>query len=61
MFANVSDDKKTAGSIHMALGDTVSPGGRSPGKTHIDGIMGYPGLWIVDKQMNDCGQLLITY
>jgi len=58
---NVSEDKKRLGSIHMALGDNVSLGGHSPSATHIDGIMGYPSLWIDNKQIIDCGKLLIKY
>lgn len=58
---NVSEDKKRLGSIHMALGDNVSLGGHSPSATHIDGIMGYPSLWIDNKQIIDRGKLLIKY
>lgn len=58
---NVSEDKKRLGSIHIALGDNVSLGGHSPSKTHIDGIMGYPSLWIDGKQIIDHGKLLIEY
>jgi len=56
---NVSEDKKRLGSIHIALGDNVSLGGHSPSKTHIDGIMGHPSLWVDDRQLIDRGKLLI--
>lgn len=58
---NVSEDKKRLGSIHFALGDNVSLGGHSPSTTHIDGIMGYPNLWIDGNQIIDHGKLMIEF
>lgn len=58
---NVSEDKKRLGSIHIALGDNVTLGGRSPSATHIDGVMGFPSLWVDKKQIIDRGKLLIAY
>ena len=58
---NVSEDKKRLGSIHIAIGDNLTLGGNTHSKTHIDGVMGYPSLWIDGKQIIDRGKLLICY
>jgi leucyl aminopeptidase (aminopeptidase T) len=56
---NVSEDKKRLGSIHIALGDNITLGGCTRSATHIDGVMGFPSLWIDKKQIIDKGKLLI--
>lgn len=58
---NVSEDKKRLGTIHIALGDNVTLGGHTPSATHIDGVMGFPSLWVDKKQIIDHGKLLIKY
>ncbi len=58
---NVSEDKKRLGSIHIALGDNLTLGGHTPSATHIDGVLGYPSLWVDKKQIIDHGKLLIKY
>ncbi len=58
---NVSEDKKRLGSIHIALGDNLTLGGHSPSSTHIDGIMGYPSLWIDNEQLIDNGKILFSF
>jgi leucyl aminopeptidase (aminopeptidase T) len=55
---NVSEDKKRLGSIHVALGDNLTLGGHSPSATHIDGVMGFPSLWVDNTQIIDHGTLL---
>jgi len=59
--SNVSEDKKRLGSIHIALGDNLTLGGHTPSATHIDGVMGFPSLWVDKKQIIDHGKLLISY
>jgi leucyl aminopeptidase (aminopeptidase T) len=56
--SNVSEDKKRLGSIHIALGDNLTLGGHSPSATHIDGVMGFPSLWVDNAQIVDHGKLL---
>lgn len=56
---NVSEDKKRLGSIHFALGDNLSLGGNSPSALHIDGIMGYPSLWVDGVQLIERGKLRV--
>jgi leucyl aminopeptidase (aminopeptidase T) len=58
---NVSEDKKRLGSIHIALGDNVTLGGHTRSVTHIDGVMGFPSLWVDKKQIIDNGKLLIKH
>ncbi len=58
---NVSEDKKRLGSIHFALGDNLTLGGHIPSATHIDGVIGFPNLWVDKKQIIDHGRLLIKY
>jgi leucyl aminopeptidase (aminopeptidase T) len=59
--SNVSEDKKRLGSIHIALGDNLTLGGRTRSATHIDGVMGFPSLWVDKKQIIDHGKLLVSY
>jgi len=58
---NVSEDKKRLGSIHIALGNSLTLGGKTASNTHIDGIMGYPSLWVDGRQIIDHGKLLVEY
>jgi len=58
---NVSEDKKRLGSIHIALGDNVTLGGHTPSAIHIDGVMGFPSLWVDKNQIIDHGRLLVKY
>jgi len=58
---NVSEDKKRLGSIHIALGDNLTLGGHTRSITHIDGVMGFPSLWVDNKQIIDHGKLLIKH
>jgi leucyl aminopeptidase (aminopeptidase T) len=57
---NVSEDKKRLGSIHIALGDNLTLGGRTRSVTHIDGVMAFPSLWVDKKQIIDHGKPLIS-
>ncbi|MBW2307882.1 MAG: aminopeptidase [Deltaproteobacteria bacterium] len=58
---NVSEDKKRLGSIHIGLGDNMTLGGNTPSSTHIDGVLGFPSLWVDKKQIIDKGKLLVKY
>ena len=58
---NVSEDKKRLGTVHFALGDNLTLGGKTPSATHIDGVLGFPNLWVDGKQIIDHGKLLIQY
>jgi leucyl aminopeptidase (aminopeptidase T) len=58
---NVSEDKKRLGAIHIALGDNLTLGGHTPSATHIDGVMGFPGLWVDNEQIIDHGKLLLPH
>ena len=56
---NVSEDKKRLGSIHIALGDNLTLSGNTPSATHIEGVMGFPSLWVDNKQIIDHGKMRI--
>lgn len=58
---NVSEDKKRLGSIHIAIGDNKTLAGNTASATHMDGVMGYPSLWIDGKMLIEKGKILFNY
>jgi len=53
------EDKKLYGAVHIALGASADTGGLVESKTHFDGIIRYPRLWIDDRIIVDQGKILI--
>lgn len=54
-IGNPQEDKKTLGSIHLALGDSLSLGGSIYSRTHLDGLILKPTVYIDDKMTIDKG------
>ena len=52
------EDKKLLGAVHMALGNSSDTGGLVYSKTHMDGCIRYPSVWIDDRLVVDRGKLV---
>ncbi len=52
------EDKKARGTVHIAVGTNSDIGGTIHAKTHIDGLLRGPSLWIDGRQIIDSGKLL---
>ncbi|MCJ7507125.1 MAG: aminopeptidase [candidate division Zixibacteria bacterium] len=59
IVGNVLEDEKVLGTVHMALGDNKSMGGKVSVPSHMDGIMLKPTLWIDNKVIMKDGVLKI--
>jgi leucyl aminopeptidase (aminopeptidase T) len=59
IVGSVLEDEKVMGTVHMALGDNQSMGGKVSVQSHLDGIMLKPTLWIDDKVIMKDGVLKI--
>lgn len=53
------EDKKLYGAVHMALGASSDTGGLVSSKTHVDGCVRYPSVWIDDRLVVDHGEILV--
>jgi len=58
-IGNPQEDKKTFGSIHIALGDNLSMGGSTYSRTHLDGLILKPTVYVDDKMIIDNGRPVI--
>jgi len=58
-IGNPQEDKKTLGSIHLAIGDNLSLGGSVYSRTHLDGLILKPTVYIDDKMIIDNGRPVI--
>jgi leucyl aminopeptidase (aminopeptidase T) len=56
----VREDKKLAGSMHIALGMNTDTGGTVASRTHIDGVLRRPTLYIDDVLVVKDGHLAVT-
>lgn len=52
------EDKKLLGAVHMALGNSSDTGGLVWSKTHMDGCVRYPNVWIDDQLIVEKGKLV---
>jgi leucyl aminopeptidase (aminopeptidase T) len=59
IVGSVLEDEKVMGTVHMALGDNQSMGGKVSVPSHLDGILLKPSLWIDDNKIMEDGQLKI--
>ncbi len=59
IVGSVLEDEKVMGTVHMALGDNQSMGGKVSVQSHLDGILLKPTLWIDDKKIMEDGVLKI--
>ena len=53
------EDEKVLGTIHIALGNSLSFGGKVDVPLHVDGVMTQPTVYIDGKMIMDEGKLLI--
>ncbi len=58
-IGNPQEDKKTLGSIHIAIGDNLTLGGSIYSRTHLDGLILKPVVYIDDKMIIDNGRPVI--
>lgn len=55
----VLEDEKVIGTVHIALGNSVSLGGKVDVPIHLDGIIKKPTIFIDKKKIMDDGKLII--
>lgn len=53
------EDEKVMGTVHVAIGDNITYGGKVKAPVHLDGIMKNPTLVIDGKTVIKDGQELI--
>ncbi|MBR9676058.1 aminopeptidase [Candidatus Woesearchaeota archaeon] len=56
---NVLEDEKVFGTVHFALGNDVSYGGKNDVPIHLDGVITKPTIIVDDEKIMDEGELLI--
>lgn len=59
LCGNVLEDEKILGTIHLALGNNATIGGKVSASIHIDGILLKPTFYIDGKKVMDKGRLLV--
>lgn len=59
IVGSVLEDEKVMGTVHMALGDNKSMGGKVSVQSHLDGILLKPTLWIDEEKIMEDGELRI--
>jgi leucyl aminopeptidase (aminopeptidase T) len=59
LCGSVLEDEKVMGTIHVALGDNKSMGGRIEVPSHLDGMMMKPTLYVDDRAIMKRGRLLV--
>jgi aminopeptidase len=55
----ILEDEKVLGTVHIALGNNVSMGGRVNVPIHLDGVMKKPTVYLDDKIIMKDGKLLV--
>ena len=55
----VLEDEKVIGTVHIALGNNISLGGKVNVPLHLDGVIKNPTVWIDKKKIMDNGILMI--
>jgi len=58
---NILEDEKVMGTVHIAIGDNASMGGKVKVDLHLDGIIKSPTLIINGKEIMKDGKLLIKH
>ena len=59
LCGSVLEDEKVMGTVHLALGDNKSMGGRVSVQSHLDGILLKPTLYIDNKVILKNGKLIV--
>lgn len=57
---NVLEDEKALGTVHIALGDNMSMGGKIAVPSHLDGVIKKPTVTVDGEVIMEKGQLRIT-
>ena len=57
LCGNILEDEKVLGTIHIALGNNASMGGKVNVPVHLDGIILSPTLWLDGKMVMEHGKL----
>jgi len=55
----ILEDEKILGTVHLALGDNKSMGGKVGVSSHLDGLILKPSVWIDGERIMEHGKLLI--
>ena len=55
----ILEDEKVKGTVHIALGNNVSMGGKVNVPIHLDGVMKKPTVYLDNKILMKNGKLLI--
>lgn len=58
MLGNVPEDKKKRGTVHIGLGNNKKLGGSIYSKTHLDGIILKPSVWLDGQEIIKQGELI---
>jgi len=61
LIGNLAEDKKKEGTVHLAVGDNHSLGGKVMCNLHLDGLMTTPTVKVDGKMIIDRGQILWDY
>ena len=59
IIGNVLEDEKVMGTVHVALGDNSTFGGKCKAGIHIDGIIKNPTFLADDKTILEKGKLIV--
>lgn len=58
LVGNMAEDKKLLGSVHIALGDNFTLGGKVVSRIHLDGVVLRPTVEIDEKTVVERGRVL---
>lgn len=58
MVGSLQEDKKALGTIHIAIGDNCTLGGVTESKTHLDGVVLRPSIWLDNMQFMQHGEVI---
>lgn len=59
LIGNLAEDKKRSGTVHFAIGDSMSLGGRVESSVHLDGLMLRPTVRVDGQAVVEDGRLLL--
>lgn len=59
IIGNVLEDEKVLGTVHVAIGDNHTFGGRTRAEVHLDGIITRPSVWLDEKLVMREGELIL--
>jgi len=59
LSGNLLEDEKVLGTVHLALGNNITMGGKVSVPIHLDGVIKKPSVWFDGKIVMKNGKLLI--